>query len=198
MLGRSTVLPCSSPSTSFAASSTLRQPRRPAPKSISAALVTDTPRPKAVESNGSRSGDGKVGEGGPTIINGQVRAASLLRHAWSLCAGSMSISKCVTRWQIDAKSASQALCQVCCSEGALESSAMVVQVLHSINLHQLDLIHSMDSYMEKQVMPILKDVKTMWQPSDFLPDSASPDFLDQVQTPADVPCIMSQQMLSTL
>jgi len=73
MLGRSTVLPCSSPSTNFAATSTLRQPRRPVLKSISAALVTDTPRPKAVESNGSRNGDGKVGEGGPTIINGQVR-----------------------------------------------------------------------------------------------------------------------------
>ena len=76
MLGRSTVLPCSSPSTSFAATSTLRQPRRPASRSIAAALVTDTPRPKAVESNGSRNGNGKVGEGGPTIINGQVYPAS--------------------------------------------------------------------------------------------------------------------------
>ena len=55
-----------------------------------------------------------------------------------------------------------------------------VQVLHSINLHQLDLIHSMDSYVDTTVMPILKDVKTMWQPTDFLPDSSSPDFLDQV------------------
>ena len=54
-------------------------------------------------------------------------------------------------------------------------------MLHSINLHQLDLIHSMDSYVDKTVMPILKDVKTMWQPSDFLPDSSSPDFLDQVR-----------------
>lgn len=78
MLGRSTVLPCSSPSTSFAATNTLRQPRRPASKAVSAALVTETPRPKAVESNGSRNGDGKVGEGGPTIINGQVRLATSL------------------------------------------------------------------------------------------------------------------------
>ena len=75
MLGRSTVLPCSTPSTGFTASSTLRQPCRPALRGISAAHVTDTPRPKANESNGSRNGDGKVGEGGPTIINGQVRAA---------------------------------------------------------------------------------------------------------------------------
>lgn len=78
MLGRSTVLPCSTPSTGFTASSTLRQPCRPALRGISAALVTDTHRPKANESNGSRNGDGKVGEGGPTIINGQVRAASIL------------------------------------------------------------------------------------------------------------------------
>ena len=77
MLGRSTVLPCSTPSTGFTASSTLRQPCRPALRGISAALVTDTPRPKANENNGSRNGDGKVGEGGPTIINGQVRAASI-------------------------------------------------------------------------------------------------------------------------
>ena len=77
MLGRSTVLPCSSPSTSFAAPTIFRQPRRlAAPKHVQAALVTDTPRSKAVESNGSRNGDGKVGEGGPTIINGQVRPAS--------------------------------------------------------------------------------------------------------------------------
>ena len=80
MLGRSTVLPCSSPSTSFAATSTLRQPRRSVSKSISAALVTDTPRPKALESNGSRNGNGKVGEGGPTIINGQVRPASFSKQ----------------------------------------------------------------------------------------------------------------------
>ena len=44
----------------------------------------------------------------------------------------------------------------------------------------------MDKYMEKTVMPILKDVKTMWQPSDFLPNSKSPDFLDQVISKAPV------------
>ena len=68
------------------------------------------------------------------------------------------------------------------------SSICAAQVLHSINLHQLDLIHSMDSYVGQTVMPILKNVKTMWQPSDFLPDSSSPDFLDQVcQHPIDEP-----------
>ena len=78
MLGRSTVLPYSSPSTAVAAPSALRQPRRAAAKKVSAALVTDTPRPKAIESNRSaRNGNGKVGEGGPTIINGQVHAASI-------------------------------------------------------------------------------------------------------------------------
>ena len=61
-----------------------------------------------------------------------------------------------------------------------ESATNVSQVLHSINAHQLDLIHSMDGYLDKTVVPILKDVKTMWQPTDFLPDSSSPDFLDEV------------------
>ncbi len=53
-------------------------------------------------------------------------------------------------------------------------------MLHSISSHQLDLLHSMEGYLNTTVVPILKNVKTMWQPSDFLPDSSSPDFLDQV------------------
>ena len=70
-------------------------------------------------------------------------------------------------------------------------------MLHSINLHQLDLIHSMDNYVDKTVMPILKDVKTMWQPSDFLPDSSSPEFLDQVWRRYSLGrCIHQHRMLS--
>ena len=44
----------------------------------------------------------------------------------------------------------------------------------------------MDGYLDKTVVPILKDVKTMWQPSDFLPDSSSPDFLDEVPALLDL------------
>ena len=53
-------------------------------------------------------------------------------------------------------------------------------MLHNISAHQLELLRSMDKYMESTVEPILKDVGLCWQPTDFLPDSSSPDFLDQV------------------
>lgn len=56
-----------------------------------------------------------------------------------------------------------------------------MQVLHSISSHQLDLLRSMDRYMEESVLPILKSVESCWQPTDFLPDSSSPDFYDQVR-----------------
>ena len=49
----------------------------------------------------------------------------------------------------------------------------------------------MDGYLDKTVVPILKDVKTMWQPTDFLPDSSSPDFLDQVIIYPGVPPVIS-------
>lgn len=55
-----------------------------------------------------------------------------------------------------------------------------LQILHSIGNEQLELVHSMDQYMAKEVMPILKDVDKLWQPSDFLPESSSDTFLDEV------------------
>ena len=61
-------------------------------------------------------------------------------------------------------------------------------MLHSISLHQLDLLRSMDKYMESTVLPILKDVGACWQPSDFLPDPSSPDFLDEAR--AHLPCVL--------
>lgn len=63
--------------------------------------------------------------------------------------------------------------------GVLTKLRVAVQTLHSISAHQLDLLRSMDKYMESSVLPILKDVNACWQPTDFLPDSSSPDFADQ-------------------
>ncbi|CAL8468822.1 g8363 [Coccomyxa elongata] len=122
-LGLGTVLQRPSTSSSIPAHNiSTRTPRRSICRvQPCAALVTDTPRPKSV---GTSNGNGKIGENGPTIIDGQV--------------------------------------------------------LHSISAHQLDLLHSMDKYMESTVLPILKDVDACWQPTDFLPDSSSPDFVDQV------------------
>lgn len=58
------------------------------------------------------------------------------------------------------------------------------QVAHSISKERLELVNSMTQYMEDVVLPILKPVDKCWQPADFLPDSSSPDFLDQV------PCLL--------
>ena len=55
-----------------------------------------------------------------------------------------------------------------------------MQILHSISNEQLELVNSMAPYMEKTVLPILKETKTLWQPADFLPESSSETFLDEV------------------
>ncbi|KAK9828588.1 hypothetical protein WJX72_000905 [[Myrmecia] bisecta] len=54
------------------------------------------------------------------------------------------------------------------------------QILHSLSAHQFDLVNSMEKYVEERVLTVLKPVEKCWQPSDFLPDAASADFLDQV------------------
>lgn len=58
------------------------------------------------------------------------------------------------------------------------------QILHSVSAAQLDAVNSMEGYVEETVLPNLKDVSKCWQPSDYLPDPSSPDFLDEVQTEA--------------
>jgi len=60
-------------------------------------------------------------------------------------------------------------------------------VLHSISAQRLDVVNSMESQVERTVLPILKDVKDCWQPTDFLPDSSSPDFVDEVRSMASRP-----------
>ena len=60
-------------------------------------------------------------------------------------------------------------------------------MLHSISAQRLDVINSMESQVERTVLPILKDVKDCWQPTDFLPDSSSPDFVDEVRSMASCP-----------
>lgn len=55
-----------------------------------------------------------------------------------------------------------------------------MQILHTISNEQLELVNTLAPYMEKQVLPILKDTNTIWQPTDYLPDSSSETFLDEV------------------
>jgi len=52
--------------------------------------------------------------------------------------------------------------------------------VHSLHAHGLDVIKSMGNWAETDLMRYLKPVDKCWQPSDLLPDSASPDFEDQV------------------
>jgi len=62
-----------------------------------------------------------------------------------------------------------------------------LQILHTISNHQLELVNSMAPYMESTVLPILKETTTMWQPTDFLPDSSSDTFIDEASTRTTLP-----------
>ena len=59
-----------------------------------------------------------------------------------------------------------------------------MQVLHSISSQRLEVVESLESHVDRTVLPILKDVDACWQPTDFLPDSSSPDFVDEVRVAA--------------
>eukprot|EP00882_Tetradesmus_deserticola_P000899 GHRQ01000976.1.p1 GENE.GHRQ01000976.1~~GHRQ01000976.1.p1 ORF type:complete len:396 (+),score=153.60 GHRQ01000976.1:1140-2327(+) len=54
------------------------------------------------------------------------------------------------------------------------------QVLHSISQERLELVQTLGPHLESQVLPLLRDPTKSWQPSDFLPESSDPDFLDKV------------------
>ncbi|KAJ9514699.1 hypothetical protein QJQ45_028422 [Haematococcus lacustris] len=54
-------------------------------------------------------------------------------------------------------------------------------VAHSITHERLELIRGMGDYIEANVSPLLREVGKCWQPSDLLPHSESPDFLDEVR-----------------
>ena len=54
------------------------------------------------------------------------------------------------------------------------------QVLHSVSAHQLELVNSMEGYVESEVLSKLKPVEKCWQPADFLPEGNDPDYVDKV------------------
>lgn len=56
------------------------------------------------------------------------------------------------------------------------------QVLHSITQERLELVGSMDDYVEREIVPLLKPVDKCWQPTDYLPAPEAPEFLDAVRT----------------
>ena len=55
------------------------------------------------------------------------------------------------------------------------------QIAHSCTEERLECLRSITDHVEKNVYPILRSTESLWQPTDFLPDSSSPDFLDEVR-----------------
>lgn len=64
------------------------------------------------------------------------------------------------------------------------SGLLLLQTLHSLSKHRLELINSIAPYVEEKVLPVLKPVDKCWQPYDMLPKSEDPDFIDKVHTRA--------------
>lgn len=54
------------------------------------------------------------------------------------------------------------------------------QRVHSLHDRGLEVIQGLSGWAERDLMRLLKPVESCWQPTDFLPDSSSPDFYDEV------------------
>eukprot|EP00955_Chlamydomonas_euryale_P101845 365377-Chlamydomonas_euryale.AAC.20 len=54
------------------------------------------------------------------------------------------------------------------------------QRVHSLHRQGEEVISSMSSWAEDNLLRLLKPVEKSWQPQDLLPDASSPDFIDQV------------------
>lgn len=54
------------------------------------------------------------------------------------------------------------------------------QVLHSLTPERLALVSTLGPFVEAEVAPLLKDPMKCWQPTDFLPPSEDPYFMDAV------------------
>ena len=57
---------------------------------------------------------------------------------------------------------------------------MCLQILHSLGKERLELVNSLEGYVNERVLPLLKPVDKCWQPADYLPDPSKEDYLDQV------------------
>ncbi|KAK8558219.1 hypothetical protein V6N13_038692 [Hibiscus sabdariffa] len=56
-----------------------------------------------------------------------------------------------------------------------------VQVTHSIPSQKIEMFKSLDKWVEDNILIHLKPTEKSWQPQDFLPDSKSDGFYDQVK-----------------
>ncbi|XP_073047583.1 stearoyl-[acyl-carrier-protein] 9-desaturase, chloroplastic-like [Primulina eburnea] len=55
------------------------------------------------------------------------------------------------------------------------------QVTHSMPQEKCEIFTQLHDWAENNILVILKDVEKSWQPSDYLPDSTSEGFVDQVK-----------------
>jgi len=55
------------------------------------------------------------------------------------------------------------------------------EVSHSLTQERLEVVESMNPFMEEEVMHMLKPIDKCWQPQDLLPDPAAEDFIPRVE-----------------
>lgn len=55
------------------------------------------------------------------------------------------------------------------------------QISHSMPHEKIEIFKSLDRWAETAILPFLKSVEKSWQPHDFLPESSSENFLDEVR-----------------
>lgn len=56
-----------------------------------------------------------------------------------------------------------------------------MQVTHSMPQEKIEIFNSLHDWAENNLLVLLKHVEKSWQPADFLPDSASEGFHEQVK-----------------
>lgn len=78
------------------------------------------------------------------------------------------------------------------------------QRVHSLHTKGMEVVESLQDWARTDLLRLLKPVERCWQPADFLPDPASPDFFDQVrelrrsaaELPADYMVVLVGDMIT--
>ena len=71
------------------------------------------------------------------------------------------------------------------------------QRVHSMHEQGFEAIQSLSTWAETDLIRLLKPVQSCWQPSDLLPDSASPDFYDQASLRHTMPILPSHGFIAS-
>eukprot|EP01024_Parvocaulis_polyphysoides_P042069 TRINITY_DN3854_c0_g3_i4.p1 TRINITY_DN3854_c0_g3~~TRINITY_DN3854_c0_g3_i4.p1 ORF type:complete len:404 (-),score=66.68 TRINITY_DN3854_c0_g3_i4:386-1597(-) len=70
-----------------------------------------------------------------------------------------------------------------CRAAAVQEGPIIMdsEILQDQRLQRLEVLTSMDDFVTKNILSMLKTVEESWQPSDILPDPAAEDFIDQLK-----------------